>query len=192
MKQAINNKYVFWIALALPMVWLVIDNRVFGARNGELFYWTGALCGIFLLLTLAVTPLTKAFPAAPWRNWLIKRRRYLGVASFAYMFIHTVFWLYVASFQRIMKSFTEPDLLMAWASGILFTLLALTSNDFSVRKLGRGWKKLQNWVFVAGFLAYLHWFWAVGWDSVTIAVNGGAFALLILLRRLKRRGVRQG
>ncbi len=187
MKWALQNKYIFWFVLTLPLVWLLIDNRVFGARGGLFFYWTGAICGIFLLLTLAVTPLTKAFPRAPWRNWLIRRRRYFGVASFGYLVVHTVYWLYVANFERILKSFKEPDLIAAWISLVLFTMLAVTSNDFSVRKLGKGWKKLQNWVFAAGVLAYFHWFWAVGLDPLTVAVNGGAFALLILFRLLRRR-----
>ena len=191
MKAILNNKYVFWAILTLPLIWLLIDNRVFGAKGGEFFYWTGALSGIFVLLTLCVTPLTRLYRTAPWRNWLIKRRRYLGVAAFGYLFVHTAYWLTIADFKRILRSFTEPDLIIAWVSLVVFTLLALTSNDFSIRKLGKGWKKLQNWVFLGATLGFIHWFRAVGWDKKTIAFYGGLFILLLGVRLVwRRRSVR--
>ena len=39
----------------------------------------------------------------------------------------------------------------------IFVPLAITSNDVSVRRLRRLWKRLHRWVYAAALLTFAHW-----------------------------------
>ena len=62
--------------------------------------------------------------------------------------------------------------------GILF-VLALTSNRFAIRKLGRRWQKLHRLVYVAAVGAVIHFWWLVKAD-ITLP-RRWAIAVAILL-----------
>jgi DMSO/TMAO reductase YedYZ heme-binding membrane subunit len=44
-----------------------------------------------------------------------------------------------------------------WLAFVFFILLAATSNDFSMKELGRDWKTVQRFVYLAAVLTLLHW-----------------------------------
>jgi sulfoxide reductase heme-binding subunit YedZ len=39
----------------------------------------------------------------------------------------------------------------------IFVPLAVTSNDVSVRRLKRTWKKLHRWIYLVALLTFIHW-----------------------------------
>ncbi len=183
----LNSVWLFWGALCIPLGVLIADKFVNGAPGGRFFYWTGALSVIFVLITLSVTPLTRIFRTGAWSLWLTKRRRYFGVAGFAYAAAHTLYWLQQAGMEKILHSFVDLTLVLGWLGFAVFTAMAMTSNDYSVRRLGRTWKTLQSWIYLAMPLALLHWFAAEGFKRDTIYIYGGAFAILMVIRVLVRR-----
>lgn len=168
--------------LTVPLIVLVTDKLVNGAPGGRIFYWTGAISAILILASLAITPLTHIFTGAPWLRWLIRRRRYIGVAGFAYAAAHTAYWMQVAGIHRVLTSFFEPVILLGWVSFSVFAAMAVTSNNYAVHKLGPAWKKLQRWVYIAMPIALLHWFLAEGFKVKTIIIYGGIFLVLMGMR----------
>ena len=86
-----RGRLLLWLALALPALWIgwqwIATPESFGF--GHAIKDSGDWAAWLLLLTLAVTPLRLAFRRARWTLWLMKRRRDLGVSSFAYAAIHT-------------------------------------------------------------------------------------------------------
>ncbi len=183
MMKLFNNVYLFWFLLTIPMIYLVADKILVGIPKGRFFYWTGALSAIFVIVSLAITPATRLFPRASWRNWLIQRRRYIGVAGFAYAAVHTLYWIEEAGLRRVVeKSLTDISIIIAWISIAIFGALALTSNDYSVRKLGPTWKDLQRWVYLAMPLGLLHWFMSEAFKLKTIVIYGGLFAGVMATR----------
>ena len=48
-------------------------------------------------------------------------------------------------------------MLTGWLAFAIFLPLALTSNDASVRMLGRSWKRLHRAVYAAAVLSFAHW-----------------------------------
>jgi sulfoxide reductase heme-binding subunit YedZ len=172
----------------MPLIGLVVYSMLGTPRPGNFFYWTGAISAILMIVTLAITPLTRVWGRIPGRNWLIKQRRYLGVASFLYAAVHTLYWVQAAGIQRVVqKSVGDFSIIIAWISLAILAALFLTSNDTSVRKLGPNWKRLQRWAYVAIPLGILHWFLEVSFDAQTLIIYGGAYAAVSVGRLISTR-----
>ena len=130
-------RLLVWILLAAPLA-LLTYNYVFETAwlLGEVYYGgyvhdTGRYAAWLLLAILLITPLRLAFPGNGAIRWLAAQRRYLGVASFAYAAAHLI--------------------------AFIFAALALTSNDWAVRRMRRGWKSLHRLAHPAAILVFAHW-----------------------------------
>jgi len=130
------------------------DAYGYGQAIGDSGDWAAWL----LMLTLAVTPLRLLSRRRRWPIWLMRHRRDLGVASFAYAACHTVIYLAdKASLDAVVSDLRLPDILAGWLALTLFVPLAATSNDVATRALKRSWKRLHRLVYPAAVLTFLHW-----------------------------------
>ncbi|NRF68469.1 sulfoxide reductase heme-binding subunit YedZ [Aquincola sp. S2] len=129
----------------------------------------------FLLATLAITPLRHAgVRVAKWCgtrwgrrladwNWLVRLRRWLGLASFAYALAHVAVYatldlgLQWREFVADLRA--KPFMVAGLAAFVLLIPLAVTSTDAWMRRLKRNWKRLHWLVYPAGVLAVLHFVW---------------------------------
>ena len=190
MKAILASRPFLWMVLALPGAWILSRWAAtpqlygFGHAIGDSGDWAAWL----LLLTLAVTPLRLLFRKRKWTIWLIRRRRDLGVASFAYAAGHTI--IYVAdrvSFDAILSDLALPEMLVGWLALALFIPLAATSNDIATRALGRSWKRLHRLVYPAAILTFVHWALAA-FDPTTAYIHIGVLAVIEIVRiALQRR-----
>ena len=195
MKQQIsalfNAKSFFCILLALPFVWIAIAFRGGDLFYGEVIHISGEFSARLLLVTLSITPLRLLFSNSDWPNWLLHRRRYLGVATFAYAALHTVVYLdHKADVGLIVQEAMEFSMWTGWLAMLIFVVLAVTSNDASVRRLQRAWKKLHRWVYVAAILSFSHWIF-VAFDPVPGLVHFLALLTLESYRLWKRRAMKR-
>jgi sulfoxide reductase heme-binding subunit YedZ len=144
--------------LAVPWAWLAFAYLTGRSFYGEMVHASGDWAIWCLMAALAVSPLRRLFPRRAWTAWLLARRRYLGVAAFAYALLHAaVYVLRQGELPRILAEALEAGLLTGWLALAILVPLALTSNDASVRRLGRGWKRLHRAVYVAAVLSFAHW-----------------------------------
>lgn len=158
LNRILNSRYLLWIVLAYPFVWLTNAWRAEDLFYGEMIHVSGELSARLLIVTMAITPLRLMFPNARWPTWLLHRRRYFGVASFAYALMHTVIYLdRKQSIELVIREGLEFSMWTGWVALAIFVLLAITSNDAAVRRLKRTWKTLHRWVYVAAFLTFVHW-----------------------------------
>jgi methionine sulfoxide reductase heme-binding subunit len=110
----------------------------------------------FLCLGLAVTPLRDLFGIN-----LIAYRRALGLLAFYYVLAH--FAVYLTLDRGMILSSIAGDLLkrpyiMLGMAGLLMLIpLALTSNQWSIRRLGQGWNKLHKLTYPILIVAVLHY-----------------------------------
>src|SRR4030095_16742928 len=58
----------------------------------------------------------------------------------------------------------RPFITIGMATWTILFLLGITSNRFSIRKLGRALQSLHRLVYVAGILAVIHFWWLVKAD----------------------------
>jgi sulfoxide reductase heme-binding subunit YedZ len=59
----------------------------------------------------------------------------------------------------------RPFITIGMATFLMLLVLAVTSNRFSIRRLGRRWQKLHRLVYVAAICAVIHFWWLVKADT---------------------------
>ncbi|WP_171901614.1 protein-methionine-sulfoxide reductase heme-binding subunit MsrQ [Agrobacterium sp. RAC06] len=110
----------------------------------------------FLCLGLAVTPLRDLFGIN-----LIAYRRALGLLAFYYVLAH--FAVYLTLDRGLILSSIVGDILkrpyiMLGMAGLLMLIpLALTSNQWSIRRLGSRWNRLHKLTYPILLVAILHY-----------------------------------
>lgn len=183
MKDIRFAKLVLFVNSLVPlalMLWDVWRKQV-GANPLEFVTrTTGMLTLVFLLITLAVSPLRRITGL----NWLIKFRRMLGVFAFFYGSLHLLTYI---AFDRFFRFSTIPGDIASRrfiAVGILaFFLmlpLAITSTDAMVKRLGgKRWARLHRVVYAAAIFGVLHFYMLVKSD-VRLPLTF-AFLLAVLL-----------
>lgn len=192
------SPYWLWLLLALPALGMLFeavgstDPRVFR----HLIHGTGENAVRFLIITLMATPLAMLFKGWRGPRWLVKNRRYFGVAAFGYAALHTVFYVMgEGTLERILSEATQLDMWTGWLAFFIFIPLAVTSMDYFMRRMGPRWKTLQRFTYAAAVLTLIHWAALHNWRHPEAALI--QFTPLILLelyrvgwfinKRLKRR-----
>ena len=190
-RSLLGGRAVFWGLLYLPLVvylyWYVTEITFYG----EVLHWTGVQATRLLMLALAVTPLRRLFRKSGWTQWLAKRRRDIGVATFFYATAHTLIYLQrqegVAS---IVAEGVEVPILVGWVAFFIFLVLAITSNDFSVKKLANRWNLLHRSVYVGAALTFAHWV-LTAFDPTVGYIHLGLVIVLLAIRfnRMRHKNV---
>jgi len=144
-----DHPYFLWVILALPslpMIGAVLSGAVSpdGRSATEfLIHPTGEFSARFLIIAMILTPLRMLFPQSGFIRWMMKRRRYFGVAAFFYAAFHTL--LYLIDMGSLRAIFGEFLALGIWTGWLAFAIL------------GPAWKTLQRTVYVAAVATLLHW-----------------------------------
>ena len=179
-------KAVLFLLCLLPAVSLVagVWQDTLGANPVEaLIHSSGEWALRFLLITLMVTPLRR------WLGWpwLIRLRRMLGMFAFVYGAGHFLMYIWLDQFfdwQAIMLDVLKRPFITAGMTALLLMLpLALTSNAWSIRRLGgRRWQALHRSIYVIGIFAVVHYWWLVKADVLRPAIYAGILVVLLGLR----------
>ncbi len=162
--QAVNQilrKIPVWAIYtlgALPAPWflyLALTGGLGVEPIKALEHELGELALQLLILGLAVTPLRQHLGLN-----LIKFRRAIGVLAFAYVALHLLVWL-VLDVQLPSQIWADivkrPYITVGMAGFALLLPLAVTSNNWSVRRLGPRWRKLHKLVYPAVLLGGVHY-----------------------------------
>lgn len=157
-KRFFNSPYVFWALLALPSIGMVSAFVSGSDSPHELLHPTGEFAARFMIVAMMITPLRMMFPTHRWPLWLLRRRRYLGMAAFGYVTLHVIFYVIdLGTFSEVLADALKLSIWTGWIAFFVFVPLAMTSNDVAVRKLRQAWKPLQRWVYVAAVFTLAHW-----------------------------------
>lgn len=189
MKTIINSKWFIWGLLALPALPMTLGYAGGGADAMEMLHPTGEFSVRFMVLAMMIGPLADIFGSRRWIRWLLARRRWMGVAAFAYAVAHLVFYVIdMGALGDILAELGEHGIWTGWAAFVLMGALALTSTDSAMHALARNWKRLQRLAYPAAVLAILHW-GLLTWEWAPAAVHFGPLVLLNLVRLAKQRGL---
>jgi sulfoxide reductase heme-binding subunit YedZ len=174
--KTLNSTYFLWLLLAIPLAFITARYMLGATYYGEYMHASGEFSARLLLVTLAITPLRLLWPKQRWTQWLMQRRRYLGVAAFAYAVPHLFAYLAkLGQMAEVISDGVDPGIWTGWLALLLFLPLAATSNGLSVRALGRNWKVLHRLVYVAAAFTFIHWV-LVAFDPVPGLIHGGILA----------------
>ncbi len=146
---------------------------------------TGRWTLIFLLVTLAITPLRR-LSGMPW---LIRFRRMVGLYAFFYGCLHLMTYVWLDKFfdvhemlHDIVKRRFITAGLTAWA---LMLPLALTSTTGWIRRLGgKRWQKLHRLIYFSAAAGVIHFIWLVKADLRKPLTYGAIWVVLIGYRTL--------
>lgn len=139
----------------------------------------------FMIASLMITPLRDLAGI----NWL-RYRRALGLISFYYVLMH--FAVYVSldlvfNFGAVFGDIARrPYITIGMACLVLLVPLALTSNNWSIRKLSTAWNKLHKLVYLIILGGALHYILAV--KSITFGpfIHVALIVLLVAYRPLRK------
>ncbi len=167
-KKIWDHPYTFWLLLSIPAIPMLAS-----LASGDpevihgLLHPTGEFAARFMIFAMMITPLTMWLKGWRGPRWLMKRRRYLGVAAFGYALLHTI--LYLVDEGAVAFTGGEVAKLYIWTGWLAFLIfvpLAVTSTDGWVRSMGPRWKTLQRFVYAAAVLTLVHWAALHDWGGI--------------------------
>ena len=178
---------IFLISLVplARLIWLGIDEGL-GANPIEFITRsTGTWALVFLCITLAMTPLRLITSSTTW----IKLRRMLGLFCFFYASIHFSIWFWLDQNLNLQSMWADvikrPFITMGFLTLALLIPLALTSNQWAVRLLGRRWTLLHKLVYLIACTAIFHYWWhKAGKNDLGIVSIYAAVIVLLLACRI--------
>lgn len=178
----LNKKSTFWLLLAIPALLMLRRYASGDVIAMDMLHPTGEWAARLMIFAMVLSPLVSLLGPKPWLNWLVQRRRALGVAAFAYSVLHLIFYVIdMGNLDDILAEFWALGIWTGWAAMLLFVPLAVTSNDASMRKLKAGWKQLQRLVYPAAVLVLVHWIFIHN-NLVPALVHFVPLALLVAAR----------
>ena len=134
-----------------------------------------------LVITLALTPLQRLLNYPK----IALIRRMLGVTTFAYALTHFILYIVNSKYDLV---FVASEIVLRFYLTIGFvaliglSLLAATSFDSAVRKLGKKWKMLHRLIYAIAVLGLLHYFIQTKIDVSPATLMAGFFILLMIYR----------
>ena len=155
-----------YIFAVLPVFWLFYQGSIgaLGVDPVKAIEHQMGRWGLQLLIVgLLISPLRQYAGLN-----LLKFRRAIGVITFFYIAVHLLVWL-VLDVQIVNQVIADiakrPYITIGMGAFVLMVPLVLTSNNTSVRRLGRNWARLHKLVYPIAVLGGIHYVMLVkGWQ----------------------------
>jgi len=167
------------LAVILILAW---QGRLTANPIQDITLRTGQTALVLLVLSLSITPLYTAFTIKE----LLPLRRRLGLYAFFYAMLHFLIFvgLDYGFDPELLKEaiFEKRYALVGFAAFLILLPLAVTSTKGWMRRLGKRWKALHRWVYVAAVLVIVHYVWLVKSDIRTPLLYGAVVGILLILR----------
>ncbi len=167
------------LAVILFLAW---QGRLSANPIQDITLRTGQTALVLLVLSLSITPLYTALALKA----LLPLRRRLGLYAFFYATLHFLIFIgldYGFDPELLKEAVLEKRYaLVGFAAFLVLLPLALTSTKGWMRRLGKRWKALHRWVYVAALLVIVHYVWLVKSDIRTPLLYGAIVTALLLLR----------
>jgi len=178
-------KPVVFLACLVPLgllVWRGFSGRL-GANPIEFItHSTGDWTLIFLLVTLAITPLRKITHL----YGLISFRRMTGLYAFFYGFLHLMTYVWLDKFfdvHEMLKDIAKRKFITAGMTAfVLMIPLAVTSTKWAIRKLGKRWQVLHRLIYFSAAAGVIHYIWLVKADLKKPLEYAAVLGALLLYR----------
>ncbi|MFT6116209.1 MAG: sulfoxide reductase heme-binding subunit YedZ [Candidatus Azotimanducaceae bacterium] len=188
-------KPVVFAVSPLPAAYLIWQVYLLTAGQGNtlgadpakaIVFFNGDWALRFMLLTLAVTPLRKLTGWPP----LARLRRMLGLFAFTYATLHFAAFTVLILELRLQDLGAElverPYILLGFVAWLGLVPLAVTSNQYMLRRLKQRWKKLHLLVFPVVIIQLAHLFWLTRTDYTEPLAYSVVVVLLLGYRLVNR------
>ncbi len=180
--------WAVYILCLLPVPWLLYLGQSGGLGREPikaLEHELGQIALQLLIVGLTITPLRRYLGLN-----LLKFRRAIGLLAFIYVSLHLLVWLVldVGILSQIWADILKrPYVTIGMAGFLCLVPLAMTSNTYSIRKLGPKWRQLHKLTYLAVILGGVHYVWLVKGFQLEPLIYMGVILFLLALRLPKRR-----
>jgi sulfoxide reductase heme-binding subunit YedZ len=178
-------KLFIHLAALLPLVnayYLAFTDQLGADPVEAIIHFTGIGAFNLLLLSLAITPISKRFKI----SLLVKVRRLVGLYSFTYALLHlTNFLVFEVQFDWLLflnEIIDRPYITIGMAGLLILLMLAITSVSALKKRMGKNWQKLHNWVYLAVIFVGIHFYWSVKSDIIEPSIYLFISIMLLALR----------
>jgi methionine sulfoxide reductase heme-binding subunit len=165
-RAIVTLKVAVWFACLAPLALLIyrgFTNNLGPDPTATVTHATGFATLRLLVISLAITPVRRLSSRL---SWLIRFRRLLGLFAFFYGCLHLLTWLWLysgfsgaAMLDDLSK---RPYIMAGMGAWTLLVPLALTSTNWSIRKLGgKRWQALHRLAYGSAILGVIHYWWIV-------------------------------
>jgi sulfoxide reductase heme-binding subunit YedZ len=164
------------------ILWPVVNDRAGGLPEILVVYTTGVWACWLFLLSLCITPARRIFNLPQ----LIAIRRMLGVSAVVYTVVHIIVFLYLIRLDgaTFIKEYTRPTIWVATASTVGFLVLAATSLDSAVSRMGKWWNYVHSATYILTALGLGHFLLSRASTSGIPFLLAGVFFWLMAWRVL--------
>ncbi|MBS0264123.1 MAG: ferric reductase-like transmembrane domain-containing protein [Planctomycetes bacterium] len=177
------TKWVVIVNCAVPvglLTWDAINGRLGANPVNFAIRTTGILSLIFLILSLAVTPLMRL---AHW-SALGQFRRVMGLYAFFHAAVHFGLFYLLDRKASVADTFAEIAtrryLLVGIVGLIIMVPLAITSTNRMIQRLGpKRWKWLHRLAYLAAIAGALHYYMLVKADTTWPLIFAAVLGVLL-------------
>lgn len=177
--------YIIGLVPAAYAFYLGATGQLPGNPVKEFEHLLGIWALRFLIATLAITPLRDLFGI----NWL-RYRRALGLLAFYYVLLHFLTYMVLDQSLNISAIVADiikrPFITIGMAALVMLVPLALTSNAWSIRRLGQRWNTLHRLAYVITAAGALHFAMSVKVVGPEQAIYLALVALLLGWRAVRK------
>lgn len=147
------------VLLAVPLAFMAVATRQDDWVLADALPSSGEAAALLMFAAMAIGPMVSLLGPGPrLMQWLMRRRRNIGVAAFCYAVLHLGLYVVdMGSLDFILAELGAPGIWTGWLAFILMALPAAASNDWSMRLLRRRWKPVQRLLYVVVVLTIIHW-----------------------------------
>ena len=124
-----THPYLLWLILASLGIMMTVtaltstDPKIFH----QLVHPAGETSARLLIILMMATPLTMLLKGWRGPQWLKRNRRYLGVASFGYALLHTIFYLIdKASVASVVSELPRLYIWTGWIAFLIFVVFFIS------------------------------------------------------------------
>lgn len=163
----LKSKRPIHIAAIALVILTVIVGQLIPAYARNMFYiGCFGLLALFDLIFVLTIPVIHRYARGGFSIYCLANRRWIGLYVFIFAAIHVALvftFMYHANFNVLINAIASTQSVMIGAIAfVILIALALTSNDFMVRTLGKNWKRFQLLTYLVLVLVLMHSFSLVG------------------------------
>ena len=115
--------WTLWAILSLPALPMIA-----GLSGGDpkvvhqLLHPTGEFAARFMIIAMIATPLSMLLRGWRGPRWLVRNRRYFGVAAFGYALAHTVLYLFDVGLSGAIGELGMTAIWTGWVAFLVFVV----------------------------------------------------------------------
>jgi methionine sulfoxide reductase heme-binding subunit len=161
LERYLKKPRILVVLFLIPLSWTIFEFLLDPIKANplqELLISTGDTAAWMLVILLWISPLNLMFPSLSLLRTLQSQKRILGLGVFCYVLIHLILYLVDRSeLLEIVEDFSRIFLLSGIVAFLILLILAFTSTNQKIRKLGaKRWKLIHRTVYVAAGLVFCH------------------------------------